>query len=75
MQWDVNLIDLVKSFLTFEQDPLSNEYLVARLGFSTAKNESLKVCKELQQSQDRLSINMVRFYLNPHLSKAECKFT
>ena len=28
----------------FEQDPYSNEYVVAKIGFDTAKNEPSKVC-------------------------------
>ena len=37
MQRHVNLIDLVKT------QELSNEYLIANLGFDTAENETLKV--------------------------------
>ena len=43
----VNLIDLVKSFLT---DPYSNEYLVAKIGFDTAENEHSKFAKVIQLS-------------------------
>ena len=41
----MNLIDLVKSFLNpfSEQDPYSNEYLVAKTDFDTAENEPRKV--------------------------------
>ena len=39
MQKYVNLVDLVKSFPT----SYSNEYLLAKSGFDTAENESLKV--------------------------------
>ena len=44
MQKHVNLVDLVKSFLTsIKLDPNSNEYSLARIGFDTAENEPLKV--------------------------------
>ena len=46
MQKHVNLVVLVKSFPTLDDnlDPNSNEYLLAKFGFDTAENESLKVC-------------------------------
>ena len=48
----VNLVDIVKSFLTsvpfvlnfvFKLDSNSNEYLLVKIGFGTAENASLKV--------------------------------
>ena len=57
----VNLVDLAKSFQTsfihvpflsisFQIDPNSNEYLLAKFGFDTAENEPLKVCQKLAKS-------------------------
>ena len=45
MQTRVNLVELVRSFpanLLFEPDPYSKRYLLAKLGFATAENESLE---------------------------------
>ena len=46
----LNLVDLVKSFpfplflnMFFQQDPYSNEYLLANIGVDTAENEPLEV--------------------------------
>ena len=52
MQKHVNLVDLVKSFLSmslflnllFETDSYSNEYLLAKFGVDTEENEPHKVC-------------------------------
>ena len=52
MQKYVNLVDIVKSFLTsvpfvlnfvFKLDSNSNEYLLLKIGFGTAENAPLKV--------------------------------
>ena len=34
---------------------LSNYFLVAKIGFDTAENESLKVCQKVVRQLDRLS--------------------
>ena len=44
--------------LLFETDSYSNEYLLAKFGFDTAENESLKVCLI---SRERVSQSLFNF--------------
>ena len=42
---EVHFVDLGESFpISFQIDPNSNEYILARIRFDTAKNEPCKVC-------------------------------